>query len=77
MATPSKSKSGDGAQHTNGGQRGGQMTPSHPRHLFPTLAPLGRLRTEFDRLFDDFMHGFPTAWGGERPTWLGPRYAGK
>jgi hypothetical protein len=41
MATPTKPKAGDGAQHNNGGQGGGQLTPSHPRHLFPTFAPLG------------------------------------
>jgi HSP20 family protein len=70
MANPSKSKAGEGAQQGNGGQRGAQLTPSQPRHLFPTFAPWGRLRTEFDRLFDDFMHGLPATWGSERqPSW--------
>ena len=70
MATPSKPKAGDSTQQTNGGHRSGQLTQNRPRPLAPSFAPWGRLRTEFDRLFDDFMHGLPAAWGGERtPGW--------
>jgi HSP20 family protein len=69
MANPSKSKSGNGAQQTDSGQRGGQLTQNRPRHLMPSFGPLGRLRTEFDRLFDDFMHGLPV-WSDEpQPSW--------
>jgi HSP20 family protein len=70
MATSSKAKGDRGAQHPNGGQRG-ELSPSQSRHLFPSFAPFGRLRTEFDRLFDDFMHGLPAAWGGERQSGWG------
>jgi HSP20 family protein len=70
MANSLKSKGGDGSQHTNGGEQRGQLTPSQPRHLFPTFAPWGRLRSEFDRLFDEFTHGLPAPWSGERqPGW--------
>src|SRR4051794_11098617 len=65
MASSSKAKSGDAAQQTDSGQRGGQLTQNRPRHLVPSFAPWGRLRTEFDRLFDDFMHGLPV-WSDER-----------
>jgi HSP20 family protein len=65
MANPSKPKSGDGAQQTNGGRHKGQLMSHRPRHLLPSFAPWGQLRTEFDRLFDDFVQGLPTAFGGE------------
>ena len=67
MANPSKSQSGNGAHETSSGDRGNQLPQNRPRHLLPTFAPWGRLRTEFDRLFDDFMHGLPV-WGGERQS---------
>jgi HSP20 family protein len=67
MANPSKHKSGEGGRQTNGGQSGGQLMHNRPRHLLPSFGPWGRLRTEFDRLFDDFMHGLPV-WGGERQS---------
>jgi HSP20 family protein len=70
MANPTKPKSGDAAQQTSGGQRAGQLTQNRPRHLAPTFAPWGRLRTEFDRLLDDFMHGLPV-WGSEHQSSCG------
>jgi HSP20 family protein len=71
MATSSKPKGDRGAEHTNGGQSGGQLMSSQPRHLFRSLAPFRSLRTEFDQLFDDFMHGLPAVWGGERQSGWG------
>jgi len=67
MANQPKSKSGEGSQQTNGGQKGGQLTPIRPKYLSPVFAPWSRLRTEFDRLFDDFTQRLPTPWGEERP----------
>jgi HSP20 family protein len=67
MATPSKSKGGNGAQQPNAGQEGGQLAQHRPRHFLPAFAPWGRLRHEFDRLFDDFTHGL-SVWGGERQS---------
>jgi HSP20 family protein len=71
MANPSKSKSGDGTQQKNGGHRGGQLAQLRPRHLFPSFAPWGQLRSEFDRMFDDFVQGLPATWGGEPSTGWG------
>jgi HSP20 family protein len=66
MASQAKSKSGNGSQQPDGGQRKGQMTQARSRHMSPFSAPWDRLRTEFDRLFEDFAHRLPAAWGGER-----------
>jgi HSP20 family protein len=43
----------------------GALAPARSRSLAPisSFAPLNRLRGEFDRLFDDFFHGWP-AWSG-------------
>jgi len=71
MATPAKSKSGNGAHATDGGHEGGELMQTQPRHLFPALPPWNRLRTEFDRMFEDFMHGLPTSWSGMRPSHWG------
>jgi HSP20 family protein len=48
---------------------GNQRALTHPRSrsmATPYFASLGRLRSEFDRLFDDFFHGWPVPGGGER-----------
>jgi HSP20 family protein len=71
MANPSKSKSGDVTKQTNGGHRGSQLSQLTPRHLFPSFAPWGQLRSEFDRMFEDFVKGLPATWGGERPSGWG------
>jgi HSP20 family protein len=71
MAEQSKPKSGSVAQEKKSGEGGSQhLTQERPRHLAPFFAPWGRLRTEFDRLFDDFMHGRPV-WSGERHSHWG------
>jgi HSP20 family protein len=54
----------------NGRHGGGAMAPFQSRSMLGApIGPLGRLRSEFDRLFDEFFQGFP-AWptlaGGER-----------
>jgi len=64
MSNPAKSKSTGIAGQTNGGHRS-QMTPSGQRSVTPFSAPFHRLRSEFDRLFDNFMHGFPATWEGD------------
>jgi HSP20 family protein len=61
------------AKHNGKGQskesqeptRSGTVTPSSPREgaMRGSLFPLARLRTEFDRLFDQYFHG----WG--LPAW--------
>jgi HSP20 family protein len=58
---PTKKTGGNGKRD---GQRGGMLTPARP--WTGAFAPLSRLRTEFDRLFDDFFHTWPSSWGGER-----------
>jgi HSP20 family protein len=37
-------------------------------------APWGRLRMDFDRLFDDFFQGLPAAWGGEGQPGMGTNW---
>jgi HSP20 family protein len=64
-----KDKHGNGSKQAkpgNGSHRGA-MTVQRPRALAPSFSPLGRLRTEFDRLFDDFFQGWPSVWSGDRP----------
>ncbi len=73
MANPSKSKSTDVIQQSNGGKRGSLMPTRSPylsSHLTP-WGPLGRLRTEFDRMFDDFFQGVPAMWSGQRELGMG------
>ena len=45
------------------GHRGVLAAP-RGHSLTPRFTPFNRLRTEFDRLFDDFFHGWQN-WGGE------------
>jgi HSP20 family protein len=55
-------------------ERGRELAkfPSSTGNFMPTGGfPLGRLRTEFDRLFDDFFRG----WGG-LPAWSPQRESG-
>jgi HSP20 family protein len=58
-------------KHSNGkrgpnGKRSGALTTHRPSRLTGSqfFGPLGRLRGEFDRLFDDFFHGWPALTGG-------------
>ena len=53
------------AKQGNGNQRGAMAHPQSRSAMTPYFASLGRLRSEFDRLFDDIFHGWP-AFGGER-----------
>lgn len=57
----------------NGGARSGALASARPRSLGSfgsQLAPLNRLRSEFDRLFDDVFHGWPGFWSAEQqPAW--------
>jgi HSP20 family protein len=69
MANPAKQKPGNGSQQATGPQRKGPMMKSRPRYLTAFAEPWDRLRTEFDRLFDDFVQRVPTALGGERQYW--------
>jgi HSP20 family protein len=48
------------------GKRSGALTTSRPSRMAggQFFGPLGRLRSEFDRLFDDFFHGWPALTGG-------------
>jgi HSP20 family protein len=59
-------KSGDGRH-----ERGGALSTRQRRSLYPSFGPLSRLRGEFDRLFDDFFHGWPSlgAFSGEQENW--------
>ncbi len=60
-------KKSTGESGKNGNR--GALASSPARHPVSSIAPLNRLRTEFDRLFDDFIRGWPspwTMWGGER-----------
>jgi HSP20 family protein len=43
------------------GKRGGAVAMHRPTRIAGSqfFGPLGRLRSEFDRLFDDFFHGWP------------------
>jgi HSP20 family protein len=57
------------AKQGNGSQRGALTHPQSRSMMTPYFSSLGRLRSEFDRLFDDIFHGWP-ALGGERgSTW--------
>jgi HSP20 family protein len=62
---PETTKS-DGNKQGNGSQRRA-LTRQEGRSLgSPYQNPLGRLRSEFDRLFDDFFQGWPTLGGSDR-----------
>jgi HSP20 family protein len=54
------------AKQGNGSQRGTLTHPQSRSMMTPYFASLGRLRSEFDRLFDDIFHGWPALGGGER-----------
>lgn len=49
-------------QSKNGNKhKSGALTTARPRSMAARVGPLTRLRSEFDRLFDDFFQGWPTA----------------
>jgi HSP20 family protein len=43
----------------------GPLAPARAQEVSPRYSPLGRLRWEFDRLFDDFYRGWQSGWGRE------------
>jgi HSP20 family protein len=57
---------------TNGNKQGNESRgaratrPRQPALPAPQFSPLNRLRTEFDRVFDDFFRSWPSAWGEAR-----------
>jgi len=56
----------DGNKRGNGSHRGALTQPQSRSMLSPYFSSLGRLRSEFDRLFDDFFQGWPAMGGAER-----------
>jgi len=54
-------------------QSGTTLAAHRPRPLIPHMGifgPLGHLRSEFDRLFDEFFQGWATPWqGGHEVRW--------
>ncbi len=58
---PSEKSKNPGKKTGNGSERGA-LTHAPSRFLSgPSFGPVGRLRNEFDRLFDQFFQGWP-AW---------------
>jgi HSP20 family protein len=53
------------AKNGNKQGSGGALAPAPSQGVSPRYSPLGRLRWEFDRLFDDFFRGWQTGWGGD------------
>jgi HSP20 family protein len=61
MAEQQTDQSKSQAKKSGNGSQRGAMTRPEPRSMTGTgFAPLGRLRSEFDRLFDDFFQGWPS-----------------
>src|SRR5436309_3032802 len=75
MATRSeegKGKEQKGSQQGQPQAAGGAPAPSRHGALPPYggFEPFYRLREQFDRLFDQFLPGWPTPWeGGRRDGW--------
>ncbi len=45
------------------------LATTRPHQAGLRFGPLGRLRSEFDRVFDDLLRGWPSSWG-EEPSWM-------
>jgi HSP20 family protein len=57
----------NGNKHGNGSRNALATTrPRQPALPGLQFSPLNRLRTEFDRVFDDFFRGWPSTWGEAR-----------
>ena len=56
------------------GSHRGALATQGPRGMSPSFFsssyfnPLGRLRSEFDRMFDDFFQGWPSVGAGQRDS---------
>jgi HSP20 family protein len=57
--TQSEQTTKGGNKQKQGNGSHGALTTTRPRMLSAQFSPFSRLRTEFDRLFDDFFQGWP------------------
>ena len=60
-----KEQAGQTGQHERG-----TLAPHRSHHLGSSGSgfPLSRLRSEFDRLFDEYFQGWPNLWQQQRPS---------